>query len=912
MAKLDEYRRKRKFDRTPEPSGAEPQPELKAKQPRKRILGGEPTSSEEDARWKASVKARPASTAHGDTFVVQKHSATRLHYDFRLAVDGTLKSWAVPKGPSLNPDDKRLAVMTEDHPLDYAGFEGKIPAGNYGAGTVMVWDRGTFSTIGDAAAAKQIERGEIKFSLNGEKLRGSFVLVKLKQSQKGNEWLMIKHRDADADPRWDADAHDGSVLTGRTLEEIAEEIPPKREPAPLGAGELRGARKSAMPAKTGLMLSTSLERPFTDPNWLFEIKWDGVRTLARIDDGSLKLVSRNGLDVTKQYPELAELPKVTSARQAILDGEIVALDEKGHSEFARLQQRMHVRAPAAALLGQVPATYYVFDLLYCDGYDLRQVALVERKEFLKRLLHPTERVRYSDHQMEHGKELYELAGQNGLEGIIGKRADSWYSEGRSNSWVKIKQTTSLDAVIGGWTEARAPGLEFGALLLGLFENQVLRFIGHVGSGFDQKLQQTIAAMLAAEAAKECPFQRAPEANEPAHWVHPKLVARVKFSGWTPEKRLRHPVFLGLRNDVRPGELRWETESGDAAPPEAARAPDVVRAPEVVGKALTARAEIEAELFRGKAESAVVEIDGKRMRWSNLNKVYWPESGYTKRELLAYYYRMADYILPFLKHRPLVLRRYPDGIKGQSFFQKDVREGIPEWLETVAIGSEEKGQDIHYVVANDLAALLFLTSLGCIDHNPWSSRVDDLEHPDYFLFDLDPSDETDFAVVVTIAKALDKKLQEIGVTPFLKTSGATGFHLYIPVEPVYTYAQLRTFAEVVARMVSAEHPNLVTHERMVAKRPKGRVLIDVHQNATGKPLAAPYVARAFPRAPVSAPLAARELRPNLTPEKFNIKTMVTRVAEKGDLWADFWTRRLKIEEVMERLSATVAGGRQSGS
>jgi bifunctional non-homologous end joining protein LigD len=301
---------------------------------------------------------------------------------------------------------------------------------------------------------------------------------------------------------------------------------------------------------------------------------------------------------------------------------------------------------------------------------------------------------------------------------------------------------------------------------------------------------------------------------------------------------------------------------------------------------------------------VVEIDGKRMRWSNLNKVYWPESGYTKRELLAYYYSMAEFVLPFLRDRALVLRRYPDGITGQSFFQKDVREGIPDWLQTVAIGSEEKGEDIHYVVANDLASLLFLTSLGCIDHNPWSSRIDDLEHPDYFFFDLDPSDETDFSVVVTIAKALHDKLKEIGVTPFMKTSGATGFHLYIPVEPVYTYAQLRTFAEVVARMVSAEHPNLVTHERMVAKRPKGRVLIDVHQNATGKPLAAPYVARAFPKAPVSAPVSAKELKTNLAPEKFNIKTMPGRVEKVGNLWAEFWERRLRIEDVMEKLSASV--------
>jgi bifunctional non-homologous end joining protein LigD len=328
---------------------------------------------------------------------------------------------------------------------------------------------------------------------------------------------------------------------------------------------------------------------------------------------------------------------------------------------------------------------------------------------------------------------------------------------------------------------------------------------------------------------------------------------------------------------------------------------------VVGKVLTDKTQIENELFKGRAESAVVEIGGKRMRWSNLNKVYWPESGYTKRELLAYYYRMADYLLPFLRNRALVLRRYPDGIKGQSFFQKDVREGIPDWLETVAISSEEKGGDIHYVVANDLASLLFLTSLGCIDHNPWSSRIEDIEHPDYFFFDLDPSDETDFSIVLTIARALHKKLEEIGVTPFLKTSGATGFHLYIPVEPVYSYAQLRTFAEVVARMVSAEHPSLVTHERMVAKRPKGRVLIDVHQNATGKPLAAPYVVRAFPKAPVSAPISPRELKPNLIAEKFNMKTMAARVQEKGDLWADFWTKRLKLEDVVERLSASVENG-----
>jgi bifunctional non-homologous end joining protein LigD len=911
MAKLEQYRQKRKFDRTPEPSGDQPSVEASPKKARKRILGGPETSGEEDARWKASVRAKPVSREHGDTFVVQKHSATRLHYDFRLAVDGVLKSWAVPKGPSLNPEDKRLAVETEDHPLDYAGFEGKIPEGNYGAGTVMVWDRGTFSVIGEADALTQIEHGEIKFHLNGEKLRGSFVLVKLKHGGKKNEWLMIKHKDADVDPAWNIDAHDGSALTGRTIEEIAEEVPPRREPRLLSPQELDGARKMPVPGKAAFMLAATAERPFSDPNWLFEIKWDGVRTLARIEDGTLKLISRNGIDVTRQYPELAELPKILSARQAILDGEIVALDEKGHSGFARLQQRMHVRAPAPTLVAQVPVTYYLFDLLYSDGYDLRQVPLWQRKEFLRMLLHAGSHVRFSDHQMEKGKELYDLAGANGLEGIIGKRADSLYSEGRSNSWVKIKQTTSIDAVIGGWTEPRSPGLRFGALLLGLYQGKKLRFVGHVGSGFAGKLQESIGKMLQERAIEDCPFDKNPGANEPEHWAKPELVARVKYTEWTPDKRLRHPVFLGLRNDARPEDLTWkdqvETATEIARGPAAAPNPNVVRAPDVVGRVLTGKTQIENELFKGKAESAIVEIDGKRMRWSNLNKVYWPESGYSKRELLAYYYQMAEYVVPFLRDRALVLRRYPDGIKGQSFFQKDVREGIPDWLETVAISSEEKGGDIHYVLANDLASLLFLTSLGCIDHNPWSSRIDSLEHPDYFFFDLDPSEETDFSIVLTIARALQQKLEGIGVTPFLKTSGATGFHLYIPVEPVYSYAQLRTFAEVVARMVSAEHPNLVTHERMVAKRPKGRVLIDVHQNATGKPLAAPYVVRAFPKAPVSAPVSARELKPGLVAEKFNMKTMPARVQEKGDLWRDFWGKRLRLEDVMERLSTSLENG-----
>ena len=863
MSKLEEYRRKRRFDLTPEPSGKDVQ-----------------ATSE-------------------NTFVVQKHAARRLHYDFRLAINGTLKSWAVPKGPSLNSADKRLAVETEDHPLDYGGFEGKIPEGSYGAGTVMVWDRGTFTVEGTLDARKQLEREEIKFNLNGEKLRGSFVLVKLRHSEKGNEWLMMKHKDAAEDSAWNIEEHDGSVLTGRTLEEIKEELPPKRKASPIRAAELQGARKCSMPSRVEPMLATLTDRPFSDPNWLFEIKWDGVRALARIENDALTLRSRTGVDMDKRYPELASLPDALAARQAILDGEIVALDTRGHSDFELLQERMHVRAPSESLLSRVPVVYFVFDLLYCDGYDLRETPLLDRKQLLYRLLRTSEQFRYSDHQLEHGKELFGLAEQNGLEGIVAKRADSPYVGDRSPYWVKLKITKTVDAVVGGWSAPRSAALPFGSLLLGLYQGKKLRFIGHVGSGFDAKKLKEVTSKLKELAAPACPFDTVPETNERPSWVSPVLVARVKFSGWTQEHSLRHPVFLALREDARPLDCQWENEAAPAADPTA------VRAPEFVGRVLNTNAQIEAELFKGGSETVTIELNGKRLRLSNLNKVYFPESGYTKRNLLAYYYRMADFVLPFLADRPLVLRRYPDGIKCQAFFQKDLREGIPEWFTTMPLDSEKRGEEIHYATANDRASLLFLTGLGCIDHNPWSSRYADLEHPDYFFFDLDPSEGTDFSVVVTIARVLHEKLEELRLVSFLKTSGATGIHLYIPVEPVYTYEQLRTFAEIVARTVTAEHSNLVTNERSVARRPAGRVLIDVQQNALGRPLAAPYAVRAFPQAPVSAPLLPRELRPGLRPASLNIKTVFARLKEKGDLWGDFWERRQRLENAIESLSRRVS-------
>jgi len=869
ITKLGEYKRKRQFDRTPEPSGAE-------------------------------------SLAKTDnTFVIQKHAARRLHYDFRLAIQGTLKSWAVPKGPSLNPNDKRLAVQTEDHPLDYANFEGNIPEGSYGAGTVMVWDRGTFQVEGKVDAGKQLERGEIKFTLNGDKVRGSFVIVKLKNSEKGNEWLMIKHEDATADPAWNIDEHDGSVLTGRVLDQIKAQALPKCAPSPLHPSELQGARKSALPTRLVPMLATLSERPFSDPRWLFEIKWDGVRALARIEDGKLKLRARSGSDITSQYPDLAGLLGAFSGHQALIDGEIAVLDGRGHSDFGKLQERVHVRNPGQKLLSEFPVVYYAFDLLYCDGYDLQAAPLLERKQLLQRFLHTSQKIRYSDHQMEKGKELFELAKQNGLEGIVAKRLDGQYVSGRSTNWLKLKTSKTLDAVVGGWSASRAAGAPFGSLLLGLYEGKKLRFIGHAGSGFDAKAHKEVAAKVKELEVAKCPFEVVPQTNAKENWVMPSLVARVRFSGWTQANRLRHPVFLGLREDAKPEDCSWKSEV--AATEKTPKTPSGVPAP-IVAKVLSTAMQIETELFKGHAENVTMDLDGKRFRLSNLNKVYFPESGYTKRDLLAYYYRMANYVLPFLKDRPLVLRRYPDGIRGQAFFQKDLREGHPDWFKTAPVDSETRGEQIHYAIANDRASLLYLTGLGCIDHNPWSSRCDDLEHPDYFFFDLDPSEGTEFSVVVKIAKAVYEKLEELKLSVFLKTSGATGMHLYLPIEPVYTYEQLRTFAEIVARMVTAEHASLVTHERTVARRPAGRVLIDVQQNAQGRPLAAPYVVRAFPKAPVSTPLLPSELRTSMKPEKFNLKTMPERLKEKGDLWGDFWKRRQRLEVAINQLSSHIASKR----
>lgn len=683
-----------------------------------------------------------------------------------------------------------------------------------------------------------------------------------------------------------------------------------------------GARKALIPEAPQVALATLAENPSSDAHWIYEIKWDGIRTVARVQNGVVKLWSRAKRDVTTEFPELATLANSVDAREAVLDGETVVLDSNGRSDFQRLQSRMGVRNPSQRLMAEAPAVYYVFDVLYCDGRDLRLVPLIERKEFLRRILRTNQVIRLSDHHVGDGKRFFEAAAAQGLEGIVGKQADSAYPAGRTTAWLKFKIEKEVDGVVGGWTEPRGSREHFGALLLGLYDGEKLKFIGGIGSGFTVETQKRLWPRLQSLKIKECPFAERPVTREKATWIKPKLVARAKFSGWTEGTHLRQPRFAGLQEDRDPQECTLQKETKPPVQPAAvepskspsknkdlreistethAQSKHTPRAPAAQKDASAAtEKETHKELASGSMDELLAEIDGRKLRFTNLNKIYFPADGIKKRDLLSYYLRMAPLILPFLKDRPLVLRRYPNGITGPSFFQKDADKNTPEWVKTFPIMSEGTGKPTHYFIANDRATLLYLTNLGCIDHNPWSSSIGTLENPDYIFFDLDPTPGAPFATVIKLAKILLGIMEKVKVAAFPKTSGATGFHIFIPVVPRYTFAQARAFVEAVASIVDAKYPGLLTAERSLSKRPKGRIYLDAHQNSSGQSLATLYTVRAFPRAPVSAPVQTSEMIPALKPEKWNLKSMERRLEKTGDLWSDFWKQRQEIEPAVERL------------
>lgn len=843
---LEEYARKRSFAKTPEPP------------------------------------PKPSAASEGRRFCVQRHLARRLHYDFRLEIGGVLKSWAVPQGPTLDPSVKRLAVMVEDHPLEYGDFEGNIPPGNYGAGSVMLWDRGTYDLLGEETAERQLARGDLKFRLHGEKLKGAFALVRMRGRGKGNEWLLIKKKDEAAQAGWDPEAFARSVATGRTQEEIAQELPARTAsdpaPAPGIAATVSGAIPSEMPREVAPMLAVPAEAPPTGPDWLYEVKWDGVRALCFLRPDGVRLISRKGTPMDRQYPELAILRHHVEASEAVLDGEIVALDESGRPSFARLQPRIMASDPSAIahLARRRPVTLYVFDLLYLDGYDLRRAPLAERKRLLASIVRPGAGIRLSEHFDGSGAELLEAVRAQGLEGIVAKHAASPYVAGRSPDWRKIKVASEQEFVICGFTAGRRD--YFGALVLGIYEDGGLRCAGSVGTGFDRKALEGIARLLAPLRSEHCPFPAEPEIPQAVTWVRPELVCTVRFQAWTDDGRLRAPVFVGLRPDVEPRECVRRP----------ARSEGGQRGPALVPP--------------GRAE-AVVTAGGRTLRLRNLNKVFYPRDGYTKADLLNYYDAVADLLGPHLKDRPLALRRYPDGIEAPYFFQKDAPRGLPDWIRTELVVEEEGATPKRYVIGGDRATLLYLVNLGCIDQNPWMSRIGSLDRPDWILIDLDAQD-CGFERIVEAAQLVRRKLEELGLTGYPKTTGGDGMHVYVPVERIYRYEQTRALAEILARLLAAERPDLFTAPRAVSAREKGKVYFDYLQNGRGKTVSAPYVARPLPGAPVATPLEWAEVTPGLSPAQFHIRNVLERFERRGDLFEGVLRKPQRLEPALERLEQMV--------
>jgi bifunctional non-homologous end joining protein LigD len=809
--RLQAYRKKRSADRTPEPFAG-------SAAPRSRL------------------------------FVVQKHSARRLHYDLRLEIGGALHSWAVPKGPSLDPRDKRLAVEVEEHPLEYADFEGLIPECSYGAGAVIVWDRGRWQSL-EGDPQEGLERGKLLFDLEGYKLRGRWTLVRTKRA--AHEWLLIKKPDAYAAA--DTELTEGSILSGLTVEELREGVDPAAK-IRARLKRLKAARLKPDHARIEPMLAQTAESPFTKAGWLFELKYDGFRLLCSRNDRYVVLRYRRGHDATATFPALAGAVKKLPYDSLLLDGEVVVHDEQGRPSFGRLQQRVHLNRAVdiARATVELPATLYAFDLLAFEDFDLRQLPLAQRKQLLRRLLPPAGPLRYSDHIESQGEAMYEQVREMGLEGIIAKRVDSPYVSGRSAHWLKMRCDRSGDFAVVGYSRPKSGRSGFGALHLAVHDGTGLVYVGRVGSGFDERQLQQIRAELDGARRRDPPCGAAPPSGSGHVWVDPALVCEVRFKERTAAGHLRQPVFLRLREAKPLAECIGDGWSQHASEPEPPPPP-----------------------------ARVIE---RRVSLTNLDKVFWPEEGYTKGQLSDYY---------------RVLTRYPDGITGKSFYQKDAPGFIPEWLRTQKIWSEHTQREIQYFICEDEESLLYLVNLGSIPLHLWSSRAASLQHPDWCILDLDPK-QAPFAHVVRVARAVRELCEEIDLDCLVKTSGSTGLHILLPLGGQCIYEQSRTLGHLLARIVVAELPKIATLTRAPSKR-GGKVYIDYLQNRHGQLLVSPFCVRPLPGAPVSTPLAWSEVKRGLDIRRFTIRSVPRRMRRlRQDPLLPVLSIRPNLLAVLERL------------
>lgn len=895
---LTKYKTKRNFKESPEPTGGEPD----------------------------GNKLR---------FVVQKHDASHLHYDFRLEMDGVLKSWAVPKGPSTDPDVKRLAMMVEDHPYDYRNFEGIIPSG-YGAGTVIVWDEGTYEpedlkdgdkNAQDKNLRRQLYSGKLKIILKGKKLKGEFALVKV-HGRGENGWLLMKMKDKFAS-KDDIILKDKSVISKKTIEQVEKtsknfygsqrvkeshtkskkEITlNKRSDVKLASEnnkveKLKGKQKASLkkisagspakfPERLTPMLATLVDKPFDDPGWLYEVKWDGYRTLAFCENNNVELKSRNDKSFNKKFYAVHKAVQDWNIN-AVIDGEVVVLDASGKSNFGALQ---NWRSEAD---GEI--YFYVFDLLWINGNTLIDLPLTKRKELLQKIAPAEGIIRLSETFEGNGIQFFEAASNIGLEGIIAKKADSLYLPGlRTDKWLKIKANTRQEMVIGGYTINEDSTKPFSSLLLGVFKNDKLIYKGKVGTGFNNKLQVEMLKKFKPLIIKNPPFTETPDVNKPSRfrpnpphaavtWLKPKLVCEVSYAEMTTDGIMRHPSFEAMRIDKDAKDVSEE------------KAEDVNKitdgAKKYSRKILKPAGKSEKKtLLNPNEETQVKVIGGHELKFTNLSKIYWPDEKITKRDMLNYYYQVSEYILPYLKDRPQSLNRYPNGIYGKSFYQKDVTGKAPGWIKKYLYHSEYDERDKHFLVATNEASLLYMASLGCIEMNPWSSRIQKPDHPDWCIIDLDPSENT-FEQVIKAAQVTKDVLESMNVVSFPKTSGSTGIHVYIPLGAKYTYEESKEFARVIATLVHHELPKFTSIERAVKLR-DGKMYIDFLQNRPQATVAAPYSLRPKPGATVSMPLHWEEVKKGLKMSDFTIRNAMERIKSEGDIFKGVLGKGINMEKVVK--------------
>lgn len=851
---LEKYQAKRNFDKTAEPRGDT-----------------------------AAAVAKGARLS----FVIQKHAARKLHYDFRLELDGTLKSWAVPKGPSLDPAEKRLAVHVEDHPLSYGSFEGDIPEHEYGAGNVIVWDRGTWTPVGDAAEGYR--KGRMKFMLEGEKLSGGWALVRMgKPRESKDNWLLIKERDDAAREGREAEVTallPDSVLSGKSVKPgvkagaAGKKARARKAPAAGSKAAPAGGVKAALPAMIEPMLATLTDQPPEGDEWLAEIKFDGYRALCRLQDGKAALYTRTGNDWTAKWKDIAGAAAALPADEAWLDGEVVALDEQGNVSFQLLQNM----AQAGSRLA-----YYAFDLPYLNGYDLRGLPLAQRKELLRALLaqaDPAGPVRYSDHLAGNVQEAFSHACMHGLEGIMVKLASAPYAATRSQAWLKVKCQQRQEFVVGGYTDPAGKREKFGALLLGVYEEDgSLRYAGRVGTGFDADLLHALSKDFAALATDTSPFRDPPKKRGAPglHWLEPRLIAEVKFAQWTTGGLIRQAAFMGMRSDKPATEIRQEApvpleQAARHAHDEAAAAAEPAPARSRRGG-------------RAQAEEAVVA----GVRLSHPSRVLFAKAGVTKFDLARYYEDIADWILPHLSQRPLTLVRCPQG--HHCFFQKHANDTTVEGVGRIEVPTG--GTTATYMTAGTLPELVRLVQMGVLELHTWGARAGHLDRPDRIIFDLDPDTALEWKNVVEGALLVRSLLEDIGLASFVKTTGGKGLHVVAPLAPEHGWEEVKAFSKSVAQQLENVLPDRFVASMSKAKR-GGRIFVDYLRNASESTAVAAYSTRAKPEAPVSTPLAWDELGDSkLRSDSFNVLNLRQRLDRlKQDPWAGYFDSKQRLTAKM---------------